>query len=168
MTWIFLVHMKNGSARGNKIFKCFFIAVVEFIMNTNTSSVIKTKWIGKKCTLMNTTNLFKMSRNQRSYQRLKEFIKWKWSSGLFWADGAAEKKTPNRHKYATFWGGFLMFSRSKNTFKKIWKCFFAHKKLKNPPEKVAYLWQFRDFFSSAPTAQNSPELHFHFINIPVL
>ena len=24
-----------------------------------------------------------------------------------WADGAAEKNTPDCHKYATFWGGFL-------------------------------------------------------------
>ena len=34
--------------------------------------------------------------NQRSYQRWldKRFIKQKWSSGLFWAVGAAEKKLP--------------------------------------------------------------------------
>ena len=36
----------------------------------------------------------------------------------FWAvvgsQGCREKKTPHCHKYATFWGGFLMFSRSKN------------------------------------------------------
>jgi hypothetical protein len=41
---------------------------------------------------------------------------------------------------------------------------FAHKNLKKPPQKVAYLWQLRVFFSAAPTAQNSPELHFRFIN----
>ena len=35
----------------------------------------------------------------------------------FWAVGAAEKKTPNCHKYATFWGGFFKFLRSKNNFK---------------------------------------------------
>ena len=39
--------------------------------------------------------------------------------------------------------------------------FLVHKKLKNPPQKVAYLWQ---FFLAAQTAQNSPELHFRFIN----
>ena len=36
--------------------------------------------------------------------------------------------------------------------------------LKKPPQKVAYLWQLGFFFSAAPTAQNSPELHFRFIN----
>ena len=42
--------------------------------------------------------------------------------------------------------------------------FFSHKKLKKTPQKVAYLWQLGFFFSAAPTAQNSPELHFGFIN----
>ena len=38
--------------------------------------------------------------------------------------------------------------------------FFAHKKLKKPPQKVVYLWQLGFFFSAAPTAQNSgqPEI----------
>ena len=49
-------------------------------------------------------------------------------------------------------------------FLKKFKIFFAHKKLKKPPQKVAYLWQLRLFFSAAPTAQNSPELHFRFIS----
>ena len=31
---------------------------------------------------------------------------------------------------------------------------FAHKKLKNPPQKVAYLWHLGFFFSAALTAQN--------------
>ena len=36
------------------------------------------------------------------------------------------------------------------------------------PQKVAYLWQLGVFFfSAAPTAQNSPELHFRFINSPI-
>ena len=50
--------------------------------------------------------------SQRSYTRccIKEFIKRKLSSGLFWAVGAAEKKKPpNYHKYATFLGGFFNF-----------------------------------------------------------
>ena len=43
--------------------------------------------------------------------------------------------------------------------------FFAHKKLKKPTQKVAYLWQLGVvFFSTAPTAQNSSELHFRFLN----
>ena len=33
---------------------------------------------------------------------IKEFIKRKLSSGLFWAVGAEEKKTPKCHKYAIF------------------------------------------------------------------
>ena len=37
------------------------------------------------------------------------------------------------------------------------------KKLKKPPQKVPYLWQFAVFFSAAQTAQNSPKLHFRFI-----
>ena len=41
---------------------------------------------------------------------------------------------------------------------------FAYKKLKKPPEKVAYLWQLGGFFSAAPIAQNSPEL-FEKLNI---
>ena len=41
--------------------------------------------------------------------------------------------------------------------------FFAYKKLKKTPQKVAYLWQLGVVvFSAALTAQNSPELHFHF------
>ena len=43
------------------------------------------------------------------------------------------------------------------------------KKLKNPPKKVAYLWQLGFFFFAAPTAQNSPELHFcYFIQLSLL
>ena len=39
---------------------------------------------------------------------IKEFIRRKQSSGLFWAVGAAErKKPPNCHKYATFGGVFF-------------------------------------------------------------
>ena len=53
-------------------------------------------------------------------------------------------------------------------FKKI-KQFFAHKRLKKPPQKVAYLWKLEVFFLSAtPPAQNSPEVHFHFIHSSVL
>ena len=41
-------------------------------------------------------------------------------------------------------------------------CIFLVQK---PPQKVAYLWQLGVFFfSAAPTAQNSPELHFRFMN----
>ena len=42
--------------------------------------------------------------------------------------------------------------------------FFDHKKLKKTPQKVAHNRPRPFFFSAAPTAQNSPELHFRFIN----
>ena len=42
------------------------------------------------------------------------------------------------------------------------------RKILETPQKVAYLWQLGGFFSLQPrlpkTAQNSPELHFRFIN----
>ena len=47
---------------------------------------------------------------------------------------------------------------------KILNIFLGHKKFKKTPQKAAYLWQLGVFFSAAPTAQNSPELHFRFIN----
>ena len=53
----------------------------------------------------------------------------------------------------------------KYIFRKISKRKFVHKKLKKPPQKVAYLWQLGGFFfSAALTTQNSPELHFRLIN----
>ena len=55
--------------------------------------------------------------------------------------------------------------RTQKYFYKKIKKIFAHKKLKKPPQKVAYLWQLEFFFlSAAPPAQNGPELHFRFIN----
>ena len=44
------------------------------------------------------------------------------------------------------------------------KNFFGRKKLKKPLPKVASLWELGGFFLFSPTAQNSTELHFHFIN----
>ena len=41
---------------------------------------------------------------------IKEFIKRKWSSGLFWAVRAAERKTLN------FWGGIFNFLWAKNNW----------------------------------------------------
>ena len=49
---------------------------------------------------------------------IKEFIKQKWSSGMFWAVGAAEKKKPpNCYKYATFGVVFSAFWGKKNKSK---------------------------------------------------
>ena len=53
-------------------------------------------------------------------------------------------------------------------FRKNLKISLAYKKLKKIPQKVAYLWQLGVFFSAAPTAQNSPELHFPIINSFIL
>ena len=43
---------------------------------------------------------------------IQESIKWMFDSGWFGQSGLQRKKPPNCHKYATFFGGFLMFSRS--------------------------------------------------------
>ena len=53
-----------------------------------------------------------------------------------------------------------------NIFKKRFQIFFfCPQKVEKPPQKVAYLWQLGVFFlSAALIAQNSPELHFRFIN----
>ena len=61
-----------------------------------------------------------LSSNQRSYTRwlykMIYKIEMKFQAVMFWAVGAAENKTPNCHKYATFWVVLLMFSRSKDHF----------------------------------------------------
>ena len=104
---------------------------------------------------------------QRSYQRWLDERIYK-TEIKFWAvlgsRGCREKKPPNCHKYATFGGGvFNFFCTKRNRFRKILKIYFAHKKLKKPPEKVG-----RFFFFAATTAQNSPELYFRFINSFIL
>ena len=57
-----------------------------------------------------------------------------------------------------------LFSADATIFLRNVKKNFAHKKLKKPPQTVAYLWQLGVFFSAVLTAQNCPELHFRFIN----
>ena len=49
-----------------------------------------------------------------------------------------------------------------NIFKKFQ--FFPTKSWKNHPKKLHTYGSWKVFFSAAPTAQNSPELHFRFIN----
>ena len=46
------------------------------------------------------------------------YIKRIFNSGLFWAVGAAERKNPNCHKYATFEVSFFFQGRNK-FFKKV-------------------------------------------------
>ena len=50
---------------------------------------------------------------------IEESTKRKCSSGLFWEGGAAEKKTLNCHKYATFWGGFFNWAKKHQIKKKL-------------------------------------------------
>ena len=57
--------------------------------------------------------------------------------------------------------------RKQKYFYKNLKKKFDHKKLKKPPQKVAYLWQLGVFFSAAPPSQNSLELYFRFINFSI-
>ena len=46
--------------------------------------------------------------------------------------------------------------------RKIWP-----QKAEKTPQKYAYLWQMKVFFSAAPPVRNSPEVYFHFINSPI-
>ena len=58
-----------------------------------------------------------------------------------------------------------LFSADATMFLKIFRNYFLTlKTLKKTPQKVAYLWQLGVFFFAAPTAKNSPERHFCFIN----
>ncbi len=50
----------------------------------------------------------------------------------------------------------------KNIFKNIFFNFFAHKKLKKPPQKVAYLWQLGVFFLCSPACPKQPRTSFPF------
>ena len=58
-----------------------------------------------------------------------------------------------------------LFSADATMFlKKKLKLFLTLKTLKNHPKKLHTYGSWEVFFSAAPTAQNSPELHFRFIN----
>ena len=43
----------------------------------------------------------------------------------------------------------------------------THKKLKKTPQKCCFLMAVGSFFSAVLPAQNSPEVHFYFINSPI-
>ena len=90
---------------------------------------------------------------------IEEFIKRKWSSGLFWAVGAAEKKkTPNCHKYATFQCGHY------NVFK-FFFFFFPTKSWKNLPQKLLITGPNLFSHSPAQATANSPKSIFHIIKM---
>ena len=58
-----------------------------------------------------------------------------------------------------------LFSADATMFLKKFKNYFLTlKTLKNHPEKLHTYGSWEFFFSAAPTALNSPELHFRFIN----
>ena len=44
-------------------------------------------------------------------------------------------------------------------------CFFAHKKLKKPPQKVAYLWQLGGFFLFSPDCPKQLRTSFSFYKL---
>ena len=60
--------------------------------------------------------------------------------------------------YVTFQCG------SKNIFRKIKKEKNCSQKVEKTSQKSCILMAVRSFYSAAPTAQNSPELHFRFLN----
>ena len=64
----------------------------------------------------------------------------------------------------TFFTFFLSnFSvRTLQCFQKIFFIFFDHKKLKKPPQKVAYLWQLGVFFLCSPNCPKHPRTSFPF------
>jgi hypothetical protein len=50
-------------------------------------------------------------------------------------------------------------------FLKNLKGFFAHKELKKPSQKVAYLWQLRGFFLCSPDCPKQPRTSFPFYKL---
>ena len=74
------------------------------------------------------------------------------------------KNFPKKKLFFFYLFSMQLFSADATMFSKFCLFFFDHKKLKNPPQKVAHNRPRPFFFSAAPTAQNSPELHFRFIN----
>ena len=97
---------------------------------------------------------------------IKEFMKLKWSSGLFWAVGSAEKK--NLPYVCNFLGWFFQLFKVKKSFRffffKNFRFFLPTKSWKNHPQKLHMYGSLEFFLSASLTAQNSPELHFCFIN----
>ena len=94
---------------------------------------------------------------------IEEFIKRKWTSGLFWAVGAAAEK-----KNLLTAISMQLFGVVFSTFcgqKKILKIFFAHNKLKKPPQKVAYLWQLEFFLLCSPACPKQPRSSFPFYKL---
>ena len=84
---------------------------------------------------------------------------------------AYKKRLKNKNKIFPkkffFFFTFFLCNFSVRTLQcfQIFFFFFDHKKLKKTPQKVAHNWpKGVFFFSAAPTAQTSPELHFRFMN----
>ena len=62
---------------------------------------------------------------------IQESIKRIFNSGLFWTVGAAEKKNPNCHKYATFEVSFLCFHCEERHFKFFFEILYVASALKS-------------------------------------
>ena len=79
----------------------------------------------------------------------------------FWAvlgsQGCREKKLPNAISMQLFGVVFNVFK-----VKIFFLILFAHKKLKKPPQKVAYSWQLGVFFLCSPACLKQPRTSFPF------
>ena len=74
-----------------------------------------------------------------------------------------EKKNFQKEK-KNYLSSMQLFSSDATMFSKK-NFFFAHKKLKKPPSKVAHNRPQTFFSCTGPAAQTSPELMFHVINM---
>ena len=75
------------------------------------------------CDMIDVIHGYVVSRDPTQDGWIEKFIKRKWNSGLFLAVGAAEKRNPNCHKYATFEVGVFMFSLPKKHVKFFFEIF---------------------------------------------
>ena len=118
------------------------------------------KFIGKIKILARSCYLLLCIRSRDSSRDgcIKKCIKGKWSSGLFWAGGAAEKKKlPIAISmqllgvvFSTFW--------VQNFFLKNWKKkFWPQKVEKTTPKSCILMAVGRFFFSAAPPAQTAKD-----------
>ena len=95
----------------------FDLTLASFLLRTQSCMlIISSLSVIYLCHIDSTFSQIALVRDSSRDGWIEKIIKQKWSSGLFWAGGNAEKKTPNYHKYATFWGVFFNFLRSKNNF----------------------------------------------------
>ena len=95
----------------------FDLTLASFLLRTQSCMlIISSLSVIYLCHIDSTFSQIALVRDSSRDGWIEKIIKQKWSSGLFWAGGTAEKKnTSNCHKYATFWGGFFNFLQAKKT-----------------------------------------------------